>query len=465
MTTSAIRRATAGFAAALSAVLLSAAGPLNPPAGAVTPTAKPLAEIEPRTPIDAANTPGDADSLFRITAPGSYYLTGNVTGVSGKHGIEIGSGAGPGVTIDLNGFTLIGVTGALDGVSATATVNGICIRNGTVRNWPGRGINLGSFVQAGSLVADIRAISNTSTGISLSGTFTVLGCVALSNGGSGISGDGAITLTGCTATSNSGHGFSTSTSSLAGACSLTGCTALSNGANGFSVGVRTTLAACAAARNTAHGFQTGDGCVLTNCSAGSNGVSGFVTGASCTISACAAEANGGSTAAAGNAGFVTADACTLTGCISSNNFSLLSGGAGDVGQGYHLGDRCLVSNCNASRNRGHGFALTNTSRISGCVSTENGGGSTISAGIFISANGSTIQGNTTSGNDVGVQVSGSFNTITGNTARANGTDWVFISNNVYGPVVDRRAAAGVLVNGFSAASTMGTADPFANISY
>ncbi|HYD01608.1 MAG TPA: hypothetical protein VEB22_10315, partial [Phycisphaerales bacterium] len=47
------------------------AGPLNPPVGPVAPTAKPIAEVEPRTAINAANTPGDADSLFRITQPGS----------------------------------------------------------------------------------------------------------------------------------------------------------------------------------------------------------------------------------------------------------------------------------------------------------------------------------------------------------------------------------------------------------
>lgn len=55
------------------------AGDLNPPAGPVSPTHKTLTEIEPRTAISMANTPGDADSLFKITQPGSYYLTGNIT--------------------------------------------------------------------------------------------------------------------------------------------------------------------------------------------------------------------------------------------------------------------------------------------------------------------------------------------------------------------------------------------------
>ena len=47
-------------------------GSLTPPAGPVAPTPGP----EPRIAINATNTPGDADSVYRIAQPGSYYLTG-----------------------------------------------------------------------------------------------------------------------------------------------------------------------------------------------------------------------------------------------------------------------------------------------------------------------------------------------------------------------------------------------------
>src|SRR5438105_3055049 len=92
------------------------AGDLNPPAGPVAPTHKTLTEVEPRIAINATNTPGDANSLFKITQPGSYYLTGNITGVAAKNGIAI---AASGVTLDLNGFDLLGVASSLDGVSVT----------------------------------------------------------------------------------------------------------------------------------------------------------------------------------------------------------------------------------------------------------------------------------------------------------------------------------------------------------
>jgi hypothetical protein len=78
----------------LVAAVVSTAGPLNPPAGPVAPTPGP----EPRIAINSTNTPGDADSTFRIAQPGSYYLTGNVSGQNARIGIEIATG---GVTLDL----------------------------------------------------------------------------------------------------------------------------------------------------------------------------------------------------------------------------------------------------------------------------------------------------------------------------------------------------------------------------
>src|SRR5262245_35397859 len=115
------------------------AGPLEPPAGGVLPTMKPLDQLEPRIAIDAVNTPGDADSMFRIAKPGSYYLTGNFIGEAGKAGIEI---AASGVTLDLMGFTLKGVQGSLDGVTTDGPQLTLVLRNGSVTDWSGDGVDL-----------------------------------------------------------------------------------------------------------------------------------------------------------------------------------------------------------------------------------------------------------------------------------------------------------------------------------
>lgn len=136
--------ATLPFLAVSAAVL--AVGDLNPPAGAVAATGKRLTEIEPRIPLSATTTPGDADSLFKITQRGSYYLTGNLDGVVGKSGIEIAASS---VSIDLGGFNVDGssvVGSTLDGIRTSVVAQNIRIANGSLTNWPGDGIDLQSNI-------------------------------------------------------------------------------------------------------------------------------------------------------------------------------------------------------------------------------------------------------------------------------------------------------------------------------
>ena len=169
---------------AVAAAAILAVGDLNPPAGAVAATGKRLTEIEPRIALNATNTPGLFDCVFLIAEPGSYYLTGNLQGVSGKHGIKVVSSN---VKIDLNGFDVVGAAGMgpYDGILASGNpIENINVRNGTVRGWGDEGLDLAAAQY--SRVDDLTANGNVGDGIVTGPLSIVRSCSANANSGAGI---------------------------------------------------------------------------------------------------------------------------------------------------------------------------------------------------------------------------------------------------------------------------------------
>jgi hypothetical protein len=156
----------------LSTVL--AQGSLTPP-GAPAPTMKALDEIEPRTAVNAVNTPGDATSAFTISQPGSYYLTGNIT-VTTNHGIIIATN---GVTLDLKGFTILStaspasgsgilLAGASDVSILNGHIQGGVTNNGGVYNGPG--FQNGVYY-SGAPAVNVRVSGLSVSGVSLYGIY------------------------------------------------------------------------------------------------------------------------------------------------------------------------------------------------------------------------------------------------------------------------------------------------------
>ncbi|MFT3683742.1 MAG: hypothetical protein QM783_02250 [Phycisphaerales bacterium] len=137
------RRALLGISAGLIGVAALAhkatAGPLSPPAGPIGSTGRTLAEIEPRTPVHSLS--GDTANVHVITQSGNYCLTSDIIRTAGKTAIRI---AADFVTLDLNGFSMIGNRGSSGGIESAIEISssrtGVVVRNGTVRGWPFYGL-------------------------------------------------------------------------------------------------------------------------------------------------------------------------------------------------------------------------------------------------------------------------------------------------------------------------------------
>lgn len=169
------------------------AGPLTPPPGPVASTHKTLTEIEPRIAINSVNTPGDAECMFRITQPGSYYLTGNVAFAQASKAVILIASSN--VVVDLNGFAINGqafptgsATNAI-ALASTGSVSNVTVRNGTVRNCSQSGVLLtwGQVGGTGFLVEQVHATDNGSVGIYITRGGVVRACNATNNSGAGIS--------------------------------------------------------------------------------------------------------------------------------------------------------------------------------------------------------------------------------------------------------------------------------------
>jgi len=200
---------------------------------------------------------------FKITQPGSYRLSGNLT-VPDTNTTAI-SITVDNVTLDLNGFSIIGpnvctgtpvtscTAGGL-GNGVEGSKNNITVMNGFVKGIGFYGIKLSG---TGSYVEKVNVLF-AAIGIEITGHGTIAQCSASSTSGTGILAANA-TVRDSTAAYNGTDGIRV----ISGTVSSN--TANDNGGNGISVACPSTVINNTANNNTAGNLNvSGSGCALAN---------------------------------------------------------------------------------------------------------------------------------------------------------------------------------------------------------
>jgi parallel beta-helix repeat protein len=364
---------------------------LDPPPGAIAPTMKPLSDVEARTAVNAGNTPGDKGAVYVIRVPGSYYLSGALAGVAGKHGIEI---AASHVTLDLNGFELAGGAGTLSGVHVRKGQTNVAVRNGSVHGWGGGGIGVDVSEAPFSVVEDVRSADN----------------------GVGLLGSARCGIRRCVATGNEGGGILTGLSSV-----VEGCTASFNKTVGMYVPETSRVINCTFEGNAADGlYLDGAGCVVTGCTAVSNGRHGIGVIYGALITGCLAERNAGT-------GFWSIAPITLTGCQSTLN----------TVDGAEAGEGSAVSACVFTGNGRDGVRVGGSGGVRDCQAS----GQVKGAGIRVVGAGTRVEGNALAGNSTGVRVESKGCVIVGNRAWGSLSQaFEIASGNAFGTIVNAAGA-------------------------
>lgn len=381
----------------LAGASVARAGDLTPPPGPVQPTGP--------TALNAQSI----ELPYVIDEPGSYVLTSNLTGAPGENGIVV---MADDVTIDLNGFAMIGAGGE-GGDAIYLPFNddeirpflNLTIRDGHIRGWGGDGVH----AEGEQIVVDrVTSTGNAGYGIRVSIGAIVRHSAARSNGAIGIFGH-LTTVQNCMAIGNADVGIKT----VGG--SIVNCTAslnLADGLRAFDGGV----IADSAAFNNQIGIIAADGSVVKNCSVFNNFSNGVEASNGSTIDSCAVRGNLG-------AGVALEQGSTLKDSTITSNLS--------DGVRADQGARIVDNNV-----QGHGAGY----------------------GILVTADNNRIEGNNITGGQTAVRVWGLNNLVIRNSVSGNSGQFQISAGNSFGPVVNVSGSGNM-------AGSPGTTHPWANFQY
>ena len=164
------------------------------PATLPTPSMKTLDQIEARIPITYLP--------YSITNSGSYYLVSNLVGTAFQHGIRLYTNN---ISINLNGYSLMGVPSSLDGINASLFYNNIHIQNGYISGWGGDGIDLPYVEHA--RIDGVVCYTNGGKGILAGNNMVMANCQCIGNSQGGIYGYSDDIIETCTIMNNGRYGI------------------------------------------------------------------------------------------------------------------------------------------------------------------------------------------------------------------------------------------------------------------
>lgn len=263
--------------------------------------------------IDVATLPPNDSSQYVISAPGSYYLSGNLTGENGKNCISIEADD---VTLDLNGFALIGINGSLTAIDMELPLTNVRISNGSIQFWNIAGIHCAS---ASNSQFDHLRISQSVSGLFCGNDNIISEVIAEDNDTSGgiRVGDRCIVHACNVSDSDPADGIRTGSG-----CTVTASTSTGNGI-GFNLFANSTIIGCTASSNSGFGIAASDNCTIKECNASKNGSSGILVTRNCQIVSNTAVGNGGS----GIGTVMNNNRIDSNHCIGNTGYGIKSSGA------------------------------------------------------------------------------------------------------------------------------------------